>query len=70
MGNRAACGQSLRGVHAQLVALVVARLPQCPRAALLWEVEGPPGLQLSAPAVDAAFRTSTAQGEALLQVTK
>ena len=39
-------------------------------AALLWEVDGPPGLQLSAPAVDATFRTSAAQGEALLQVAK
>jgi len=39
-------------------------------AALLWEVDGPPGLQLTAPAVDATFRTSAAQGEALLQVAK
>lgn len=37
-------------------------------AALLWEVDGPPGLQLTAPAVDARFRTVDAQGEALLQV--
>jgi len=39
-------------------------------AALLWEVGGPPGLQLTAPAVDAAFRTSAAQGEALLRRAK
>jgi len=38
-------------------------------AALLWELDGPPGLQLTAPALDARFRTVDAQGEALLQVT-
>lgn len=37
-------------------------------AALLWEVEGPPGLRLTAPAVDASFSTLAAQGEALLKV--
>lgn len=36
--------------------------------ALLWEVEGPPGLLLSAPQVDGAFATSQVQGEALLRV--
>lgn len=36
--------------------------------ALLWEVDGPPGLQLSAPTVDASFSTVSAQGEALLRV--
>ena len=36
--------------------------------ALLWEVDGPPGLQLSAPTVDASFSTVAAQGEALLRV--
>ena len=36
--------------------------------ALLWEVEGPPGLRLSASQVDATFATSQAQGEALLRV--
>ena len=35
--------------------------------ALLWEVDGPPGLQLSAPTVDASFSTVSAQGEALLR---
>ncbi|MEY2765601.1 MAG: hypothetical protein RL552_506 [Actinomycetota bacterium] len=38
-------------------------------AALLWEVDGPPGLRLTAPAVDAGFSTLAAQGEALLKVT-
>ncbi|MFM2181032.1 MAG: hypothetical protein RIR54_326, partial [Actinomycetota bacterium] len=38
-------------------------------AALLWEVDGPPGLRLTAPAVDAGFSTLAAQGEALLRVT-
>lgn len=36
--------------------------------ALLWEVDGPPGLQLSAPTVDASFSTVAAQGETLLRV--
>ena len=36
--------------------------------ALLWEVDGPPGLQLSAPTVDASFSTIAAQGEVLLRV--
>jgi hypothetical protein len=36
--------------------------------ALLWEVDGPPGLQLSAPTVDASFSTVAAQGEVLLRV--
>jgi len=36
--------------------------------ALLWEVDGPPGLHLSAPTVDASFSTVSAQGEALLRV--
>ena len=36
--------------------------------ALLWEVDGPAGLQLSAPTVDASFSTVAAQGEALLRV--
>ena len=37
-------------------------------AAALWELEGPPGMQLQAPRVDARFSTSDAQGEALLEV--
>ncbi|MFZ9795508.1 MAG: hypothetical protein ACO3D8_04475 [Ilumatobacteraceae bacterium] len=37
-------------------------------AALLWEVDGPPGLHLSAPVVDPGFSSSAAQGEALLRV--
>jgi hypothetical protein len=37
-------------------------------AAALWELEGPPGLRLQAPRVDARFSTSDAQGEALLEV--
>ena len=36
--------------------------------ALLWEVDGPPGLSLSAPLVDPKFQTTELQGEALLQV--
>lgn len=36
--------------------------------ALLWETDGPPGLSLSAPLVDAKFQTTELQGEALLQV--
>ncbi len=36
--------------------------------ALLWEVDGPAGLQLSAPTVDASFSTVAAQGETLLRV--
>jgi len=36
--------------------------------ALLWELDGPPGLSLSAPLVDAKFQTTELQGEALLQV--
>ena len=36
--------------------------------ALLWEIDGPPGLSLSAPLVDAKFQTTELQGEALLQV--
>ena len=36
--------------------------------ALLWEVEGPPGLSLLAPFVDANFATTQPQGEALLKV--
>lgn len=36
--------------------------------ALLWEVDGPPGLQLSASTVDASFSTIAAQGEVLLRV--
>jgi hypothetical protein len=37
-------------------------------AALLWEVDGPPGLQLRAPRVDASFVGSSQRGEALLRV--
>jgi hypothetical protein len=37
-------------------------------AALLWEVDGPPGLQLRAPHVDASFAVSSQRGEALLRV--
>jgi hypothetical protein len=37
-------------------------------AALLWEVDGPPGLQLRAPRVDASFAASSQRGEALLRV--
>ena len=37
-------------------------------AALLWEVDGPPGLQLRAPRVDASFAVSSQRGEALLRV--
>jgi hypothetical protein len=37
-------------------------------AALLWEVDGPPGLQLRAPRVDASFVGSNQRGEALLRV--
>jgi hypothetical protein len=36
--------------------------------ALLWEVDGPPGLHLSAPSVDGSFSTVAPQGEALLRV--
>jgi len=36
--------------------------------ALLWEVDGPPGLHLSAPLVDGSFSTVAPQGEALLRV--
>lgn len=36
--------------------------------ALLWETDGPPGLSLSAPMVDAKFQATEPQGEALLQV--
>jgi len=36
--------------------------------ALLWEIDGPPGLSLSAPLVDPKFQTTELQGEALLQV--
>ena len=36
--------------------------------ALLWEVDGPPGLSLSAPLVDPKFQATELQGEALLQV--
>jgi hypothetical protein len=37
-------------------------------AAMLWEVDGPPGLQLRAPRVDASFVGSSQRGEALLRV--
>ena len=37
-------------------------------AALLWEVDGPPGLQLRARRVDASFVGSSQRGEALLRV--
>lgn len=37
-------------------------------AALLWEVDGPPGLQLRATQVDASFAVSSQRGEALLRV--
>ncbi|MGA1261625.1 MAG: hypothetical protein ACO31F_06385, partial [Ilumatobacteraceae bacterium] len=37
-------------------------------AALLWEGDGPPGLQLRAPRVDASFVGSSQRGEALLRV--
>ena len=37
-------------------------------AALLWEVDGPPGLQLRAPRVDASFAATSQRGEALLRV--
>jgi hypothetical protein len=37
-------------------------------AALLWEVDGPPGLQLRAPRVDASFVGSSQRGESLLRV--
>ena len=36
--------------------------------ALLWEIDGPPGLSLSAPLVDPKFQATELQGEALLQV--
>ena len=39
-------------------------------AALLWEVDGPPGMRLAAPTVDRSFSTSDAQGETLLRVTR
>ena len=37
-------------------------------AALLWEVDGPPGLHLSAPMVDPGFSSGAAHGEALLRI--
>lgn len=37
-------------------------------AALLWELDGPPGLQLTAPDVDPQFIATAQQGEALLRV--
>ena len=40
-----------------------------PNVALLWEVDGPPGLQLRAPAVDARFSSTQQTGEALLHVS-
>mgnify|MGYP003334697897 CR=1 FL=1 len=39
-----------------------------PNAALLWEVDGPPGLQLRAPLVDPGFVASSQRGEGLLRV--
>lgn len=39
-------------------------------AALLWEVDGPPGMRIAAPAVDRSFSTSDAQGETLLRVAR
>lgn len=37
-------------------------------AALLWELDGPPGLQLTAPDVDPQFNATAQQGEALLRM--
>ena len=37
-------------------------------AALLWEIDGPPGLRLAAPRVDSTFVTSEQRGEGLLKV--
>ena len=39
-----------------------------PNAALLWEVDGPPGLQLRASRVDTSFVVSSQRGEGLLRV--
>ncbi len=41
-----------------------------PNLALLWEVDGPAGLQLTAPAVDQHFLGTAGQGEALLRMTQ
>ncbi|MEY3616355.1 MAG: hypothetical protein RLZZ518_1358 [Actinomycetota bacterium] len=66
----------IRGVNAEAHGLIASpqhRISLAMRwhgenVALLWEVEGPPGLLLHAPQVDASFATSQAQGEALLRV--
>jgi hypothetical protein len=41
-----------------------------PNAAVLWEVQGPPGLRLTAPNVDRVFDSSAPQGEALMQLDR
>lgn len=38
-------------------------------AALLWEIDGPPGLRLLAPTVDPGFSTGDAHGETLLRMS-
>jgi hypothetical protein len=39
-----------------------------PNAAVLWEVDGPPGLRLRAPSIDETFVANNPRGEGLLRV--
>lgn len=70
--------QELRGVNGEAHGVIASphhRLSLALRwhgenVALLWEIDGPPGLRLTAPRVDVTFATTQSQGEALLRVVQ